>query len=66
VHFLQIILISQDGHYLKQEDQLMKERNLIEIKHTIQDQHLVVKHIQKIVLVRNATLAQVVEVILKN
>ena len=66
VHFLQITLISQDGHYLKQEDLRMKGKNLIEIKHMIQDQHLVVKHIQKIVLVRNATLAQVVEVILKN
>jgi hypothetical protein len=66
VRFLPIILIFLDGHYLKQVDQLMKEKNLIEIKHMIQDQHLVVKHIQKIVLVRNVTLVQVVEAILKN
>jgi hypothetical protein len=66
VHILQIILISQGGHYLKQEDRLMKEKNLIEIKHMIQDQHLVVKHIQKIVLDKNVTLEQVVEDILKN
>jgi hypothetical protein len=66
VHFLQIILTSQGGHYLKQEDQLMKEKNQIEIKHMIQDQHSGVKLIQKIVLVRNVTLAQVEEVILKN
>jgi hypothetical protein len=66
VHFLQIILIFLDGHYLKQEDQLMKEKNLIEIKHMIQDQQLVVKHIQKIALVKNVTLEQVVEDILKN
>ena len=66
VHILQIILISQGGHYLKQEDQLMKGKNQIEIKHMILDQHLVVKLIQKIVLVRNVTLEQVVEVILKN
>jgi len=66
VHILQIILISQGGHYLKQEDRLMKEKNLIEIKHMIQDQHLVVKHIQKIVRDKNVTLEQVVEDILKN
>jgi hypothetical protein len=66
VHILQIILISLGGHYLKQEDQLMKGKNQIEIKHMILDQHLVVKLIQKIVLVRNVTLEQVVEVILKN
>jgi|APGre2960657423_1045063.scaffolds.fasta_scaffold450690_2 hypothetical protein len=66
VHIHQIILISQGGHYLKQEDRLMKEKNLIEIKHMTQDQHLVVKHIQKIVLDKNVTLEQVVEDILKN
>jgi hypothetical protein len=66
VHFLPIILIFLDGHYLKQEDQLMKEKNQIEIKHMIQDQHSGVKLIQKIVLVRNVTLAQVEEAILKN
>jgi len=44
----------------------MKEKNQIEIKHMIQDQHSGVKLIQKIVLVRNVTLAQVEEAILKN
>ena len=43
-----------------------ERKNQIEIKHMIQDQHSGVKLIQKIVLVRNVTLAQVEEAILKN
>ena len=70
--FLKLVLYHQDmqifpdGLCLKQEELQMSEEDLIEIKHMIQDQHLVVKHIQKIVLDKNVTLEQVVEDILKN
>jgi hypothetical protein len=58
--------IFPDGLCPKQEELRMNVEDLIEIKHMIQDQHLVVKHIQKIALVKNVTLVQVVEAILKN
>lgn len=58
--------IFPDGLCPKQEELRMNVEDLIEIKHMIQDQHLVVKHIQKIVLDKNVTLEQVVEDILKN
>ena len=61
VHYHQVMLIFQDGLYQKQEELLKNVENQIEIKHMIQDQRLVLKHIQRILLVQNVILVQAID-----
>ena len=57
---------SQDGLFQKLEELPMKEGDQIEIKPTIQDQHLEVKLIQRIELVRKLILVQAIVLKLTN
>jgi hypothetical protein len=50
------MLIFQDGHYQKLVEQLKSVEDQIEIKHMIQDQHLGLKLILRILLVQNVIL----------
>lgn len=52
----QVMLIFQDGHYQKLVEQLKSVEDQIEIKHMIQDQHLGLKLILRILLVQNVIL----------